>query len=411
MYDVIIVGSGLGGLLAAACLAKENKRVLVLEQYKYLGGRFSTIEKDGYKVPTGAFHVVPYGEAGALGKTLKSLGISDRIIDFKNYGSYYYKGKIYDINNKHDLIHIFNFFEIFSMKCFLKKLNSVIPEDITFKEFAKRFFFTAKLNSFFNSFCGFSIGTLIDRISAKEFVEILINLKTYRKPAYVKGGCGALIEDLKSIILSHGGEIINQSKVKKFIIKNDKIVGVSLYKDFYAKNFIYNGSPNKLNELSIKELIKLEKPLQEADGLAFHYSSDKLLCDREGIVLCVGTKYVPGFIIQSLYDDTLAPDGKYLMSTCAISTGDFASDLKNAEEELCKIFGEDNFKENTKLLRMCRYQKDLPANYALQGTDLDVTSNYDNLFLVGDGCKESGFIMAEGVATSVNKVVAKILHK
>ena len=35
----------------------------------------------------------------------------------------------------------------------------------------------------------------------------------------------------------------------------------------------------------------------------------------------------------------------------------------------------------------------------------------DNLFLVGDGCKESGFIMAEGVATSVNKVVAKILHK
>jgi len=32
-YDVIIIGAGLGGLAAGAKLAKEGKKVLILEQH------------------------------------------------------------------------------------------------------------------------------------------------------------------------------------------------------------------------------------------------------------------------------------------------------------------------------------------------------------------------------------------
>jgi glycine/D-amino acid oxidase-like deaminating enzyme len=38
MWDVIVMGSGIGGLAAAAALGKRGKRVLVLEQHSvYLG--------------------------------------------------------------------------------------------------------------------------------------------------------------------------------------------------------------------------------------------------------------------------------------------------------------------------------------------------------------------------------------
>lgn len=47
VFDIVIVGAGLGGLLCAAILAKEGKRVAIIEQNKQLGGCLQTfsIEK------------------------------------------------------------------------------------------------------------------------------------------------------------------------------------------------------------------------------------------------------------------------------------------------------------------------------------------------------------------------------
>ena len=44
-YDVIIVGSGIAGLYAAAHLQKKGRKILVLESYKELGGRTSTFHQ------------------------------------------------------------------------------------------------------------------------------------------------------------------------------------------------------------------------------------------------------------------------------------------------------------------------------------------------------------------------------
>jgi all-trans-retinol 13,14-reductase len=41
-HDVVIIGSGLGGLLSAVMLAKEGMRVAVIEQNKQIGGCLQT---------------------------------------------------------------------------------------------------------------------------------------------------------------------------------------------------------------------------------------------------------------------------------------------------------------------------------------------------------------------------------
>jgi len=53
-YDVIVIGAGLGGLTSGALLAKQGRKVLVLEQSGRVGGCCSTFEKDGYHFDVGA---------------------------------------------------------------------------------------------------------------------------------------------------------------------------------------------------------------------------------------------------------------------------------------------------------------------------------------------------------------------
>jgi phytoene desaturase len=53
-YDVIVIGGGLGGLSSGALLAKQGRKVLVLEQSSRIGGCCSTFEKEGYHFDVGA---------------------------------------------------------------------------------------------------------------------------------------------------------------------------------------------------------------------------------------------------------------------------------------------------------------------------------------------------------------------
>ncbi len=57
-YDVLIIGSGVGGLTCAGLLAKQGLKVLVLEALDRIGGCCSNYDFDGFKPEVGAVFVI-----------------------------------------------------------------------------------------------------------------------------------------------------------------------------------------------------------------------------------------------------------------------------------------------------------------------------------------------------------------
>ena len=69
-YDALVVGSGIGGLTAAACLAKMGRRVCVLEQHYTAGGFTHAYEREGYDWDVGVHYIGDMGSERTLGRRL-----------------------------------------------------------------------------------------------------------------------------------------------------------------------------------------------------------------------------------------------------------------------------------------------------------------------------------------------------
>lgn len=256
-YDVVTIGSGLGGLLSSVLLAKKGKKVLLLEQHNIPGGYCTSFKRNGFtfNIPS-LFTNIREGE---LHSNLSGLGLFDSLdwLEIENFGKYIYPDLeiVLPANNadacrenfrsafpseKQAIDRVFSDMarlqkglgtmskdkkSVGEMLTFLSSLPKVISlSRKSYYEYLRGITGNERLISALSTLWGYA-GLPSKKLSA--LVLLMISAECYGKPSYFpKDGCQAVSDFLASKLVEFGGEIRYRTKAAQLIIKDGKATGV-----------------------------------------------------------------------------------------------------------------------------------------------------------------------------------------
>lgn len=266
-FDVIIIGSGIGGLVTAAILSKKGMNVLVCEKNSYIGGYASSIDIEGFRFDVGAQDHTFLGKRGL--EIINELDMQDDFIkitphckaifpDYEFNWSTEDKTKEYfikefpeeekGINDLFDeMEQIYNEIDHFTryenLAFTLENHPHLLKNSsLCTTEFLNNYIRDDHLKSLLTTFSTFYQGSPPMRLSALHFAGLI---ESYFKVGafYYRGGCTALTDKLRKIIEHNGGRIETDKEIKKIRIEGDAAVGVTASDDeTIAGNFIVSNS-------------------------------------------------------------------------------------------------------------------------------------------------------------------------
>jgi phytoene dehydrogenase-like protein len=293
--DVIIIGGGLGGLVAGAKLSKEGKKVLVVEQHSIPGGCATNFKRVGSSMDVGLHEIGGIEESDISHEIFKELKIFENIEFLKLPEFYRFTNSRLDIvipdNNKDAekmLIEKFpeeekgirKFFkEIMGYRNELNRMPRrglklylqvpffplLYPRIVsTMSETVSRFMDKLIKNNDLKLALTANIGYYHDDPETMAYSYFAIAQAGYYSGGYyIKGGSQKLSDYLVTIIKKNNGEVLLRHKVNKILTENNKAVGIEYKKTtgesesvkIYSEKIIANAAiPNVLNDLLPKEL-------------------------------------------------------------------------------------------------------------------------------------------------------------
>jgi len=277
-FDTIIIGSGVGGLATAICLARAGQKVLVLEQHYVPGGWSHSFTLKGQRFSPGVHYVGLLEEGQSTNDLYRGLGIANDMVFFRmNKNAYEHcliGDETFDLpagldNLKKTLSDHFpheekNIHEYLSL---VKKVSyelQLIPklkgfwQNITVpfrtKHFGKFALFPLKkvigwhvkdpkLQAVLNIQCG-DHGLAPKRACFPVHCSVMNHY--FDGGFYPMGGGGGIVKAMTNGIKRHNGEIRVKQNVHKILIEDKKAVGVQLAdgEKIFAKNIVSNADPS-----------------------------------------------------------------------------------------------------------------------------------------------------------------------
>lgn len=251
-YDAVVIGAGIGGLILANLLAREGRKVLLLEQHYMVGGYCSTFRRGGYTFDA-ATHFYPLlGNPETLtGRLLGELGVTTGWVKMDPVDTFHFPdGSRFEVPADFDTYlaklkaefpeeagALDSFFaavrETYSLGLLhyfrgrpLAALGRLAPyRDLTVKEALDTWFKDAKLKLLLTADCP-HWGSPPGRTS---FVfDSMLRLSYFLGNYYPVGGSQAFADELALRFEERGGHILTSTPAKRIVIEDGEARGVEI---------------------------------------------------------------------------------------------------------------------------------------------------------------------------------------
>ncbi len=388
-YDAIIIGGGLGGLTAGAKLAREGRRVLLIEQHDRPGGCATTFTRGDFTMEVGLHEMDGPSPGDMKSRIFNELGVTGNVEFIRVPEFYRFVNDHLDIVIPHDPARAMNV------------LGSEFPgETEGIKAFFDQVLNPKRKSGQDTGINEPNLGEFLDSIIGNEDLKLVLlgNLGyfhhdpysislnyysaaqgSYYKGAasYIKGGSQKLSDHLADFIGNHDGTVLLNHLVTGIIADGNKIRGVTYSKKkpsadgvitAIADEIIANAALPNLAELiggeagaGLNEIITHQKPGASLLTIYFgfrrplreignrHYSTfifDDSVKTQADILENNKSDFSRRsftFVDYGQIDSALAPEGKSVGAVCCI---DWLSDwehlsraeYKKRKEDAAKIF-------------------------------------------------------------------------
>ena len=289
-YDVIIIGSGLGGLECGHILAKKGMSVLILERQMQPGGCMQSYKRKGVAFDTGMHYVGGLGEGDCLYAPFKNLGLMDlpwQRLDPEGFDRVTIGDRTFSYAEGHEAFVETLAQDFPHQKEALKKYCGVMndvgshlydalqPRDeVDF--FTTSLFSTSAygfLNDTFsdqlllNALCGSSLKMELCKEKLPLYTFAQGNNSFIQSSWRLKGDGDLIVNKLMTDIRSMGGEIICNAEVEELIEKDGQLVAARCAngETYEANLFISNAHPAVTCSL-VKESSKMKKVYKKRIG-------------------------------------------------------------------------------------------------------------------------------------------------
>ena len=283
MSDVVVIGSGLGGLTCGYILQKNGYNVTVLEQGIQIGGCLQCFTRKGAKFETGMHFIGSAAEGQTMDRVMRYLGLSEDVrlsrLDTESYNTVSLAGERFSFANGRD--------------AFIEKMSGYFPDEkdalCRYMDIIDRIASASSLNSLTSDRRDLAASTEYQTRSMNEVLDSIFSdrmlknvlagdlplyaaeldktpfsqhafiMDFYNQSAFrIAGGSDSIAFSLARSIEVMGGKVLSRKKAVKIHCDDTRATGVETADEcFYHADYVISTiHPNRMLELLDTRLIR-----------------------------------------------------------------------------------------------------------------------------------------------------------